>query len=723
MAEETKATTEEFQLILKMISKGYKVPKIIYDTIFDVAKREIEEKNRVVLYKRDPNIHSRRIQGAYVKVIGGDCIEIHPAVVGGFGADFDGDAMAIFTLISEESQKEIKEKMISIKHSEKLNESNFKLSMEMLTGIFTLTSTVKPGSAYKKVKTIEELKSLHIGQKVEFRLKGNQKTTAGRVIFNLTLPEWMPFIDEDIPKGVLNKLLEQVMSKGNDKEYANLIDGLMRLGFFYSTIYPKTISLDLTKINDKLQKLKNDLNQTDTVAKQADIVSQMEVELLKFLKSENSDLYYWVKSGGSKGTNQIRQILVAKGVIQDPSGNVLPPISKSMNDGYTPEEYFTASAAARKGTIDRSLNTGFGGYAYRKMIYVTGDVTADINNVDCGTRETLNVKLTKELLKRFSGRYAIEDRKIVPITDKLLNKMTHIRSPIFCKTKQICRTCYGNLLYQLNSKHVGMFAAQECASLSEKIMKTFHLGGAVILEKIDIIASLMENLDDSYEPVLRKAFTQKDVNLINNQVSTLIKLDKSIYEGDYKIKETPTEFILPVGHFIISIDQLEIRTSFEKEVVIYKTDEMDINDNLVIITYGKNQKLIRVEPQKEDFTKLAQNLDKFVAGKSPWTDVPSLYLKFYKNLGIVGDWDSVHLEVIISNILRAKRDPQKPARLVTPFDPVTFSIKKLPRVISYPLGIALEDFSKSVQYGMISEKAPPSPIEKVLNGQSLTEED
>ena len=119
---------------------------------------------------------------------------------------------------------------------------------------------------------------------------------------------------------------------------------------------------------------------------------------------------------------------------------------------------------------------------------------------------------------------------------------------------------------------------------------------------------------------------------------------------------------------------------------------------------------------------MARYLDTLVGGQYPRSDVVSIYNKFYKALAPVGGWDSVHLEVIISNILRARKDPQKPARLIEPFDPEMHSIKTLPNLISYPLGLAFENFSKGVQYGMISQRAPESQIEKVMFGIPLTKD-
>jgi hypothetical protein len=88
-----KSNIDELRKTLSYLSKGYKVPKIIYDVIFDIAKREIEDKRRVVLIKRDPDVHKGRIQSVYAKIIDGETINVHPSIVGGFGADFDGDSV------------------------------------------------------------------------------------------------------------------------------------------------------------------------------------------------------------------------------------------------------------------------------------------------------------------------------------------------------------------------------------------------------------------------------------------------------------------------------------------------------------------------------------------------------------------------------------------------------------------------------------------------------
>jgi len=73
---ENKLSYEEVKKLLYLVSLGYKVPEIVYNTLKKIAIEEIEKKKKVVLLKRDPDIHRRRIQAAYVKVIDGETIEI-----------------------------------------------------------------------------------------------------------------------------------------------------------------------------------------------------------------------------------------------------------------------------------------------------------------------------------------------------------------------------------------------------------------------------------------------------------------------------------------------------------------------------------------------------------------------------------------------------------------------------------------------------------------------
>jgi hypothetical protein len=715
-----RATVEEIRKILEMISKGYTLPDIITKTVLEVAKREIEDKHKVVIYKRDPDTHSRRIQGAYVKIVEGNTIQIHPAVCSSFGADFDGDQMAVYAPLSEESQEEVKKKMISPYATSSINTPQFDLTKEALTGIFTLTYTESHGTV-KKIKSIKEAHELDIGQPVEIVINGEKiKTTAGRVVFNNALPKGFPFINSEVNKKMLNDLMRKSLEK-SPGVFAETLDRMMDLGFFYATIYPKTVSLDLYKISPKLIALKAKLSVTKEVNEQMKIIDEMDKELMDQLKSTHSDIYDMVASGGARGKDQIRQIMVCKGLISDPMGNILPPIVSSFNDGYKPKEYFDASAGARRGVIDRALNTASGGYSYRKMIYVASNAEADINLGNCGTRRTLDIKLTKDLFSRMQGRYVIIDENIKPINNKLIGGLINLRSPIFCKTRKICRTCYGDLVKQLNTPNVGLVAAQEVGSLAEKVMKSFHLGGIVSFKRPNIINEMMAFINDSYRPFVEENVLEKDETLTCNTSLIMLELDKNVYSR-VRIKEKENSYVLPVGYFDLTIKHLKIPVRIEQETELFKTNNQETTEDSILINYTKGEKIFYVKPIQEDWSKLANEFDAYVSGRSPWSDVSSLFMKFWKNFSHTGPYDSVQLEVILSNILRNKNNVKIEARLKEPYNPTLINIKALPGIISWPLGLAFENFGQAISQGLISDRGPESPIEKLMFGIPLIEE-
>jgi len=1095
-----KANIDELRKILGYFAKGYKVPKIISDIIFDISVREVEDKGKVVLIKRDPNIERGRIQAVRVKIIQDNTVEMHPAIVGKFGADFDGDTMGLYAPVSDEAQNEAKEKMMTSVSNTTMNDPMFEVSKEALTGLFTITHSNNKNQPIL-IKDVSDAVKLHPGDNVKINFRGKMRnTTAGRVIFNATLPEWYEYVEYDVGNKQLNNIFSGIIDRDRE-EFRQCIDRVMKLGFEMSTVYPRSISLDMLAIPESIKKLNKDLTLTDDPVKQSTIITNMTKMLMQHLEDNVPHLHEQIKSGAAKGGDQIRQVMVSKGLLTDSLGNLLPVIAKSMNDGYTPEEYFNASHASRKGVADRALATADGGYAYRKMVYVMGNTQCDANNIDCGTRNTLPVKLTSELFKRMGGRYCKVGTKIIPVSKDMIGGVINLRSPIFCRSTNICRKCFGELINQIQTKYCGIVAAQECTSLSEKIMKcsdglvhynnhlvpfidfmnmikdvdidivsgkdknvnvysidthhptdkmlfistksghtlvcqsnhplwiklnnlhskypnrtcrligdqtysttgsgrskgfqiddneliqieagnlqkhdaiwvdtsialnrnssiipeidgyvvgfylgdgftlgnkkdtysngfgisqqcnsyrdyliekcstvgkvldgsdnyivvsykedeklygkiingnrswnkrlmynfldydcewlrnclaglidsdgtvfyntcslariytgsyylvqqikaicvklgykcytnlvscsneglgekhkrphfsvdvsfyegsiipnaqkfsnhdikyiqrmkddkpikgfdvikcikemplwkypvfdiktetseymlgfvqnhnSFHTGGIISLDVPDMMPMLSENVEDSLKPTVSKLFKQDDFIMRSNSQLMIMKIDSNIYKGRYDIsKEIINDDIitLPVGHFELDADGVTLPITIEKSTKVFVIDK-EINEGVVVLTYGKGDPMFELGTHILSAQETARMIDQYIGGKSPWKDPTALFTKFFKLLSPYGGWDTVHLEVIISAILRNKKNPQHPARIVHPYDPVTYSIKKLPGVMSWPLGVAFENFGSAITRGLISDRAPESAIEKVLFGEPLSD--
>jgi DNA-directed RNA polymerase beta' subunit len=383
---------------------------------------------------------------------------------------FVQDTMAVYMPVSEEAQREAKNKMVTATGTSSINSMNFELSKEMLTGIMTITS-VENSAPIKTITSVDEARKLHIGQKVSIKYKNaTQTTTAGRVIFNASLPDWYQFVNEPVPKKKLNSILNDILSKSQN-DFVQSVDNLMRISLYYATIYPKSFSLDMINLNPKIRQLKDQLSKTKSISDQSRLIHDIDKELLEHMRTNIPELYLQIASGSAKGGEQIRQIMVTKGIISDANGNILPPIIKSITEGYTPREYFNAAAGSRKGLIDKALNTGAGGYSYRKVLYTVSDVELNTSVRDCGTKRTLDIKLSPELYRKLGGRYVLDNRdRITKIDKDMIGQKIRLRSPIFCETKAICQICYGDLHKQLNTRNIGIVCAQEM-NVSERIMK------------------------------------------------------------------------------------------------------------------------------------------------------------------------------------------------------------------------------------------------------------
>lgn len=633
------------------------------------------------------------------------------------------DTMAIFAPLSEEAQAEAREKMMIAYDSNKLNAVGFKLSNEILIGIYIATAYEGDNVAIT-IKNFDELYNLHpaTNVKIDFRNKKIQ-STAGRVLFNNCLPDWFEFVDKPVNKSLINKILDQI-SKHSTEEYIKVIDDLMIFGFEMATRYPRSISIDILTIPKELYKLKEKLIKEKDVYKQIKIIKEMEDRLLEYIKEHNPDMRDFLLSGAAKGIGQLRQIMIAKGLFTDPEGNILPPVASSMTDGYKPEEYFYASSGARKGLISRVKFTSKGGYAYRKMIYVMANVRLSDRLSDCGTRLTAKIKLTDDLFNRMQGRYVQDEHsnKIIPVSENMIGKIISLRSPMFCRSLDICHICYGELYKQINTRHIGLLAAQECTSLSETIMKSFHVGGIATYKHADIIKLIKNNVDSALEPIIDKYVYQDEFYLKAKDVIMLI-IDKNLYKNNsVKIIREENRFILPSGYFTLRIAETNIDFFIEQQVIVYYNDTgLASDEEYIIITYHPGDNILACFPEDSSPEKVASNIDKYVGGKTLWKRTEDLFLKMYNTLSIFGDWDTVHLEVIIGNILRWKHDPRLPARVKYPYEPVTYSIKDLPSIISWSLGIAYENINKALTFGILSEKGIESPIEKILFGKPVSE--
>jgi len=485
---DSELTVDSLQRIFKSIKTHDDVPKNLYELIFDAT--EIVMKGRVVIAKRDPALHDGSLRAFNPVLNRGDTIEISTTQVGTFNADFDGDQMALYHPITVEAQAEVKEKMMNVAGKKNATSVNFEMGKEMNVGLYMLTKNV-PIKTSPIAITVEDLdKATDPYTPVKFR---GRTTTMGKAIFNYCFPPDFRFIDDVVGKKVINGLIPEILEKYGQDVTIKVFSKVEKVAFKWATVMAPSLSLDMFEMPESIARIKEKLK-TATPDEAFKLMDEGEAIMKERLKG--TTLYDLVDSGSSKGWNQPKQIFVAKGVIADPKGNVLDPIPESFTDGLSTKEFFKASSGARKGMVDRALNTADTGYFTRQLVYLLNSVEVHPTLKDCKTKRTINLRLDKKMMERLSGRYIIVGNKIQQFnpSDFRPGQSIQLRTPIYCKSPKICHTCYGDLIKRIKTPYVGVLAGSAIGERgTQLIMRTFHTGGAATLAKHDIMQEILDN--------------------------------------------------------------------------------------------------------------------------------------------------------------------------------------------------------------------------------------
>jgi len=710
---ESELSVDTLNTIIKSIKVVDEISPALYQLMFDAT--EVVMKGRVVLAKRDPALHDGSYRAFYPILIRGHTIQICTLQVGTFNADFDGDAMALFHPITKEAQQEAKDKMMKGTGSKHSSHVTYEISKEMCAGLYTMTKNIRYKSS--PVAVTPEIMKKATDPYIPVKYRGHN-TTMGRAIFNSAFPSNFRFLDQLITKKSVNALIPEIIEKYGEEVSIQVFSDIERISFKFATIMAPTFSLDMFEIPDSIMRIKNKL--PDATTEEADkLLKQAEQLLIQHLK--DTGLYDLVESGSGKGWGQPRQILVAKGVIADPKGNILTPIKGSFSEGLSSTEYFKAAAGARKGMADRALNTADTGYFTRQLVYILGPAEASATIKDCKTKRYVTLRLTKDYIKRLHGRYIFQGTRVVRFNPSKFSPgdTIRLRSPIYCESKKFCHTCYGDLLKRHKTPYVGILAG---ASIGERgtqlIMQTFHTGGAATIVRHDIHQEILDN-DPLIDVNLKKYFYQDEDKLICLNPCK-ITLDMSNYEMNNNIQINDDH--IWVNHLLSRIEFSDaiFNLILDYPVHIKKINMQLVGKELMILNYIKNDIIIEVPLQASEIKEQVNYVKRLMGGKIVYKDPSHLVGKVLKVFGgSISNLDMVHFEVLISQSLRDKTNPELPARLGKKWDPIMMNIKNAVFASGFIQGLAFENVNKAIETGLIAQ----TDIESSLLGRLVTGED
>jgi len=716
----TDLSTNSIAIVLKSLKSGDVVPKNLYDIFFKAAV--LASENRVVLAKRDPVLHAESVRAFYPIIVPGNTIQLSALVTGGFNADFDGDTMAVFHPLTIESQDEAKKRMMMARSSSSFTSITFELSKEMSVGLYLITKDIKEFKPPISVSKEDLEKAIDPYTPVIYK---KQTTTMGKAIFNNCFPSDFRFINDLVTKKIANKLIFEVIDKYGDEIGRQVASNLKNVGFRFASLLAPSLNLNEITIPPEIYELKKNMDKA-TTEEAIEIMDKMRKIMIEHLK--DTGLYNLVESGSTKGWDQPIQILVAKGIMVDPTGKILPPIKGSLSDGLTTTEYFNAAGGSRAGIIDRVINTADTGYTARKLAYLLNSVELDWVLKDCGTQLTLDIKLDPDIISRLKGRYIVKRGKLELFehSGSKSGDLIHLRSPIFCKSLKICHTCYGKLLEIHKSPYVGIIAASNIGERNTQlIMRSFHSTAIKIITR-DILKDIFDNDPLVKSDQLKIKLKQMENNLYCTQdCSMTIDLDSYELGDDITINEE--ENIVEANGLISRIEFSDLSFDIVLDYpVIIKYDKIIKSKEFIKVSFRKDDEIIEAPLQRQDLKEIVLYVERLISGKEKFKSIDHLFLKFYKIYSDISSMDLVHMEVLISQILRDKNNPVFPSRVgKDPMHPVLRNIKK--NVFNNGgllQGLAFENTSAAINAGLIATtELEPSILERLLTGTLVERKD
>ncbi len=514
----------------------------VWDVLDDVIK------TRPVMLNRAPTLHRLGIQAFEPVLIDGSAIQIHPLVCAAFNADFDGDQMAVHVPLSREAVAEARQIMLATKNllSPSSGDPMVAPRLDIVLGCYYMTAIRKDskgefrpgppsqgvyGSFQEAILSYDlDLLDLQALIRVRDHRTGGQliETTAGRILFNETLPDEIPFVNEPLDSKALKAVVQQCYTTIGMDRTSEVVDQIKNIGFRFATKSGVTISISEIKVPEekagiiaaaeqRVQEI-NEQYQMGLITEQERYDATIEVwndatekvtAVIQQRLPEYGSVFLMATSGAKGNIAQIRQMAGMRGLMSDPSGRIIDlPIRSNFREGLSVLEYFISTHGARKGLADTALRTADSGYLTRRLIDVAQDVIT--LEADCETlggvwlTEPQDRGVLESLHERVIGRFAassmahpetgevIVDRNqeiTAELSDALMAaglERVHVRSALTCAARRgICTLCYGisparGEIAGLREA-VGIVAAQSIGEPGTQLtMRTFHTGGVYV---------------------------------------------------------------------------------------------------------------------------------------------------------------------------------------------------------------------------------------------------
>ena len=542
-------------------------------------------KDHPVMLNRAPTLHRLGIQAFEPVLVEGRAIKLHPLVCTAFNADFDGDQMAVHVPLSVEAQAEARFLMLASNNILKPQDGRPVVSptQDMVIGCYYLTMERPGAKGEGKIFSSEDeaimayqTGAVSLQAKVKVRIAREWEgqthhkvidTTVGRLIFNNAIPQDLGFVERNtldemfrleidhlVVKKDLGNIVDRCYRKYGPTKTSETLDRIKKLGFTYSTRGGVTVGFQdiqvpeekkayIAEAEKQVEEIDNlfrmgllsNKERRDRVIKVWEGTTEKVSKALMDSLDPFNPIYMMANSGARGSTAQIRQLAGMRGLMADPSGQIIEvPIRANFREGLSVLEFFISSHGARKGLADTALRTADSGYLTRRLVDVSQEVI--VREEDCYaargeapkgmviTEIREGNKLIEPLKARILGRYTVEPvvdpntGELIVGADEMISfeqaeriekagiQSVVCRSVFTCRSDHgVCAKCYGANLATGGhvdiGEAVGIIAAQAIGEPGTQLtMRTFHTGGVASAEDITQGLPRVEELFEARKP-------------------------------------------------------------------------------------------------------------------------------------------------------------------------------------------------------------------------------
>lgn len=443
----------------------------------------------------------------------------------------------------------------------------------------------------QELHNLHALKKLKYTDKVRFKINGEWvETTYGRLII------WELsglLVNEPLGKSSVKKLVTHINNAFPKEEAIKRLKKLQDLGFQVAT--ESGISLEYKDfvipgyqddISQLQQKLIRDQVPVEERWEKVDTLINQHVSEWKENTDHNNALYLMYKSGARVTDPQIRQIVIAKGLLSEMDGSISKmAIAGSLGRGLDSFDYFRTCGPARRGLANNFFVVPASGYFARQLVNCARDLR--IVEDDCGCNEGIEIEARFAL-----GKYMIDGTKVTKeFIEEDPSRLVTVRSALTCKCNKggLCRKCVGddpatgNLFYM--GFGVGTAAAQHLTEPATQLgLRGKHTSGSINLKEYkNGISNVLIDIIHSFGAVS------------TSNMSASESASKTIYDF---LEDDNNDAIKAATHLAEYITNLYINSgitiSFQWPEIIMRacTDQVDTGHGVGLRSYGDSGEIL-----------------------------------------------------------------------------------------------------------------------------------